>query len=756
MKKITLFLCLCFTMFAQAQVTKTVNTTKAGTLSAKLSATELNTVTNLTLTGLIDARDFKTMRDLMPKLEVLDMSDAQIVQYNGKLGPCIAIKGGGVIDGIAGGQDGVSENYKYLKNAIPDCAFFNTTSGVGKTTLKTITLPSSVTAIGSKSFGKCSGLKSFYAKNSNTKSNKLNTSNNSFEEMPVSACTLYVPAGTQSEYNTIAVWKSFAKIIETSVPAPLSVNPTAVTGISNLYVLSPFDNAGLPTELLTADLMTQAFKSKIVAALPEQTSVPATNPDYLKDASKANIKLVDSCELWVSFVTEGAAYKNTMGYFYYPTNTPPSKVADIAKRIVVFPNASLWGLGGSLIEGDKMKLKYFDESKNVWTNVFPAGLSIGWFLISDGFRSSKISNGYYSVFSIPELNEAPVCPQQNLILYDKEEEKMVIAFEDILRTPNYHSDQDFNDAIFYATANPITAVQTDDLIPIVEDPDSNDDGVPDSEDEYPTDDTKAFNNYFPGAGIWGTLAFEDLWPSKGDYDFNDLVADYNFQTITNGKNEAVEIVANFKIRAEGATMHNGFAFQMGIAPDKIASVTGSLNVSNLFTLSANGTEANQAKAVIPVVDDVLAMFESGMVNTILGGNSHEEVPVTVTIKLKTPVAVADLGTAPFNPFMIVDIVGGRGREVHLPYMVPTSLADDGYFKKGDDLTDRATGKYYVANLDFPWALNFPAKFDYPVETIRIDKAYLKFNEWVKSAGITFPDWYLNKTGYRDDAVIYKK
>jgi hypothetical protein len=34
----------------------------------------------------------------------------------------------------------------------------------------------------------------------------------------------------------------------------------------------------------------------------------------------------------------------------------------------------------------------------------------------------------------------------------------------------------------------------------------------------------------------GTLAFEDLWPSTGDYDFNDLVVDYDFKIIKTIKN----------------------------------------------------------------------------------------------------------------------------------------------------------------------------------------------------------------------------
>lgn len=51
----------------------------AGTLSTLLTPTELLKVTNLILTGKIDARDVKTMRDNMPLLSVLDMAEVSIL-----------------------------------------------------------------------------------------------------------------------------------------------------------------------------------------------------------------------------------------------------------------------------------------------------------------------------------------------------------------------------------------------------------------------------------------------------------------------------------------------------------------------------------------------------------------------------------------------------------------------------------------------------------------------------------------------------
>ncbi len=56
--------------------------------------------------------------------------------------------------------------------------------------------------------------------------------------------------------------------------------------------------------------------------------------------------------------------------------------------------------------------------------------------------------------------------------------------------------------------------------------DTDGDGIANTLDMYPNDATRAFDNYYPSKTVFGTLAFEDLWPGKGDYDMNDLVVDY--------------------------------------------------------------------------------------------------------------------------------------------------------------------------------------------------------------------------------------
>lgn len=290
-------------------------------------------------------------------------------------------------------------------------------------------------------------------------------------------------------------------------------------------------------------------------------------------------------------------------------------------------------------------------------------------------------------------------------------------------------------------------------------PDSDGDGVIDTYDDYPNDPTKAFNNYFPSEGP-ASLAFEDLWPSKGDYDFNDLVVDYQFKTVTNSRNKVSEVVAKFIIRAAGAGFENGFGFQLPVPiPDADITVTGSSIKHNVVKLNSNGTEAGQSKTTIIVFDDVFdLMTNPGIgvgVNTTPGAPyvTPDTLNITMTFKPDT-YSTLDIGLEKFNPFIIID--KSRGREVHLPDYPPTSLADLTLFGTGDDNSNVASARYYKTQSNLPWAINISSSFSYTHETAQILNGYRYFATWAQTNGAAKTDWYLDLSGYRNAEFIYKK
>ncbi len=265
-------------------------------------------------------------------------------------------------------------------------------------------------------------------------------------------------------------------------------------------------------------------------------------------------------------------------------------------------------------------------------------------------------------------------------------------------------------------------------------------------------------NFYPAFDP-GTLAFEDLWPAKGDYDFNDLVIDYQFEIKTKLNNTVKEVTGTFTLKAFGAGFENGFGFQLADGIDAAdISVAGTALTEGIISLNPGGTEAAQTKPTIIVFDNAFKQMQhpgSGIgVNTTPG--APYVTPVTFSVKMEfTPdkYDFSDLDISSFNPFLIVNKV--RSHEVHLPNYLPTDLMDVSLFGQDDDDSDPDNGRYFLSADNLPWGINIYESFDYPIEKQEILGAHLKFAEWALSGGVQFPDWFKNLPGYRNNALIYQ-
>lgn len=504
--------------------------------------------------------------------------------------------------------------------------------------------------------------------------------------------------------------------------------------------LGTWSSNGIPDYLEPErDAVDASFLADINASLPESSQLPQSHPQYLANGVEANLVLVDNADVWVTFVHEGAGYRNVLGFYTYQNGNPPSSVNEI-NHTIIFPNTSYHNSGGGLYTGDKIHI-----------GQFPSGTVIGWFVIANGWSNGTVGSGNGIYYSNSEFNPESDSDlrRHNVLLYDSERDLILLGFEDINRENN-GCDNDFNDAVFYTSANPITAIETSNLQPIDSPTDTDNDGVSNVFDDYPNDATKAMNNYYPGENTFGSLAFEDLWPSKGDYDFNDLVIDYRFMQITNGDNKIVEIESKFVLRASGASFQNGFGFQMNIPPSGISSVSGANYTESYISLNGNGTESAQSKATIIVFDNGRQVLH--VANTDPSMSYVTPDTLSLSIVLSNPTTVQELGTAPYNPFIIVNLE--RGKEVHLPRYPPTDLVNPNYFGTFDDNTDINAGKYYVSDGNLPWGMNIPVSFKYPTEKTKISDGYSVFNQWALSNGFSYMDWYLPNNGYRDESKLY--
>ncbi len=275
--------------------------------------------------------------------------------------------------------------------------------------------------------------------------------------------------------------------------------------------------------------------------------------------------------------------------------------------------------------------------------------------------------------------------------------------------------------------------------------DSDGDGVMDAQDEYPNDPNKAYNNYYPSSSpsSGATVAFEDQWPVKGDYDLNDVVVSYRYKIVTNAQNKVVQVNGDYTLHATGSGYSTGFAVEFPTLRSSVSGVTG-------------GTlEAGQTKAVIKIFEDIRDEMQEW--NTLPGKPVSPLKSYSVSFNVSNGPALNTFGLGSYNPFIWNGGLGnGRNHEIHLPGKTPTTLGTTAIFGTGDDNSSVAAARYYVTNTGLPWAIDIPIKpFNYPVEYMNITGGYLKFQGWAESGGTQFADWYSNtQSGYRNSENLF--
>lgn len=201
----------------------------------------------------------------------------------------------------------------------------------------------------------------------------------------------------------------------------------------------PFDQFGTPIGMVDRDYCPETITDILTTILPAGQNALTHSPEYF-DNPNSSFFLERDAQVEVTFLHEGAGFKNTLGYYTYPSSNPPRSIAELKKR-VIFPNASASRSGGSLIPGNTVEV----------LGEFPAGTVFGFFLIAHGWQN-KITDGHYTHYSDWEFNENS--NQQNLIFYDQDCDAFVLCFEDI-KVPG--GDKDFNDVIFQVSSTPSEA-----------------------------------------------------------------------------------------------------------------------------------------------------------------------------------------------------------------------------------------------------------------------------------------------------------
>jgi len=271
------------------------------------------------------------------------------------------------------------------------------------------------------------------------------------------------PIGAPSLHSTKGIPSALTQGLDSSMTSPKDSSSPSTTGYSSartveirvttipgLQTMGTWNSQGLPAYLTspTPDVIEPRFLNDIQLSLPEYQSVPRNRPEYLQSSAPTTLTVNELADVWITFIYEGAGWRNTLGFYTFDRANPPTSVSQIRNPTILFPNVSRSGSGGALLPGHKIKV-----------GRFPAGTNIGFFLIADAFVNGQLTNGRYIHYSHEALN---VEPEANLrrhvvVLDDSRSDRLLLAMEDI-RRDSTGCDHDFNDAIFYMTSNPVRAL----------------------------------------------------------------------------------------------------------------------------------------------------------------------------------------------------------------------------------------------------------------------------------------------------------
>jgi hypothetical protein len=178
--------------------------------------------------------------------------------------------------------------------------------------------------------------------------------------------------------------------------------------------------------------------SRIIELFPDGIDVSVKYPFLFSDTVQKRIILTSESEVYVTFIAEGANFKNTLGWYSYTLGAEPKSIHDI-KLHTLFPNISGKGEGGELYQGDMLQ---------IGDRKFPAGTVIGFFLIVNGWHNGSID--YTGTTHLTDYAVISGGKQQHILFQEKNCGAIVMGYEDKIST---QSDRDYNDILFTISDN---------------------------------------------------------------------------------------------------------------------------------------------------------------------------------------------------------------------------------------------------------------------------------------------------------------
>ncbi|MCX2982505.1 LruC domain-containing protein [Halieaceae bacterium IMCC14734] len=287
--------------------------------------------------------------------------------------------------------------------------------------------------------------------------------------------------------------------------------------------------------------------------------------------------------------------------------------------------------------------------------------------------------------------------------------------------------------------------------------------------------------YYPSSSGVVTLAYEDQWPSRGDYDMNDLIVYY--RTSITSDNDEVGLVRQIQVEGEiaavGAAFHSGFAVSIpGLKTVDVNAADVSLLINGeapeaiefgntVAFMPLQGIPGQlQQDALFEIVRDVWTAVAPGegcaFHRTENGCGESEAATFILTIPISGEVPASQIGKGVFNPFAFAtngytrtsifkDELGaivppGDGLEIHLKNHPPSWRGDNELLGRSSDRSipsslSTSNPITYQTQAGLPWAIEIAGRWCYPSEYQDLTLAYPDFVTFVASDGQLGADWF---------------
>ena len=195
-----------------------------------------------------------------------------------------------------------------------------------------------------------------------------------------------------------------------------------------------------PYELKTC----KTTKLDLASYIPESENNRVKRPQYFADNLEHNLVTTKETDLYISFVHGQTSKQNVLGYYSYPVGEKPAS-ADNLDLNIIFPHIAV---NDPTVLPKDVKFKVNDTP-------FPENMVIGFFAILDGYSGTgdMSLNGKKYYTDIDFNNNT----QQFILAYNPGCRDIILALED---TDVDRGDNDYNDAIFMVSDNPVDTIIT--------------------------------------------------------------------------------------------------------------------------------------------------------------------------------------------------------------------------------------------------------------------------------------------------------